>query len=187
MSALLARPSRFGLDHSCRLDHVPMTSGLGECISSLQGEGPHQLPQKRSLALVSILQRLAAAEIANALHLRDFRSPAVFEFFNTICQKPTSRSCSGVAWGSRRSEMTRVCSEEGSCFEGGGSPTGGFRHPSKSRRTRTCDFDRTPLERLLSRPGTVRTICDFCSDILQQRAYFLKQGEHKIFRARKTA
>src|SRR5664279_1606192 len=33
---------------------------------------PHQLPQKQSLALVSILQSLAAAEIANALHLRDF-------------------------------------------------------------------------------------------------------------------
>jgi hypothetical protein len=31
-------------------------------------------------ALVWILQRLAAAEIANALHLRDFRSPAIFEF-----------------------------------------------------------------------------------------------------------
>jgi hypothetical protein len=41
------------------------------------------LPQKRSLALVSILPRLAAAEIANALHLLDFRSPAIFEFFNT--------------------------------------------------------------------------------------------------------
>jgi hypothetical protein len=51
---------------------------------SLRGEGPHELPQKRSLALVSILQRLAAAEIANALHLRDFRGPAIFEFFNTI-------------------------------------------------------------------------------------------------------
>ena len=49
--------------------------------------GPHELPQKRSLALVSILLRLAAAEVANALHLRDFRSPAIFEFFNTICQK----------------------------------------------------------------------------------------------------
>src|ERR1019366_4821211 len=30
---------------------------------------------------------LAAAEIANALHLRDFRSSAIFEFFNTIRQK----------------------------------------------------------------------------------------------------
>jgi hypothetical protein len=42
------------------------------------------LPQKRSLALVSILQSLAAAEIANALHLREFRIVAIFEFFNTI-------------------------------------------------------------------------------------------------------
>jgi hypothetical protein len=30
---------------------------------------------------------LAAAEIANAPHLRDFRSPAIFEFFNTIGAK----------------------------------------------------------------------------------------------------
>jgi hypothetical protein len=45
---------------------------------SLRGERPHQLPEKRSLALVSILQSLAAAEIANALHLRDFRGPAIF-------------------------------------------------------------------------------------------------------------
>ena len=44
-----------------------------------------------SLALVSILQSLAAAEIANALHLRDFQSPAIFEFFNTIRQEPTSK------------------------------------------------------------------------------------------------
>jgi hypothetical protein len=40
-----------------------------------------------SLALVSILQSLALAEISNTLHLRDFRSPAIFEFFNTIRQK----------------------------------------------------------------------------------------------------
>jgi len=46
------------------------------------------LLQKRSLTLVSILQRLAAAEIASALHLRDFRRPAIFEFFNTIRHKP---------------------------------------------------------------------------------------------------
>jgi hypothetical protein len=31
--------------------------------------------------------RAAAAEIAQALHLRDFRSPAIFEFFNTIRHK----------------------------------------------------------------------------------------------------
>jgi hypothetical protein len=36
--------------------------------------------------------RAAAAEIANALHLRDFRSSAIFEFFNTICQEETLRS-----------------------------------------------------------------------------------------------
>ena len=47
--------------------------------------------QKRSLAPVSILQSLAAAEIANALHLRDFRSPVIFEFFNTIRQKRSFR------------------------------------------------------------------------------------------------
>jgi hypothetical protein len=47
------------------------------------------LPQKRSLALASILQSLAAVEIVNALHLRDFRSLAIFEFFNTIRHKQT--------------------------------------------------------------------------------------------------
>jgi hypothetical protein len=31
-----------------------------------------------------ILQRLAVVEIANTLRLRDFLSPAIFEFFNTI-------------------------------------------------------------------------------------------------------
>jgi hypothetical protein len=50
------------------------------------------LPQKRSLALVSILQGVAAAEIINTLHLRDFRSRAIFEFFNTIGTKQTCRS-----------------------------------------------------------------------------------------------
>jgi hypothetical protein len=33
---------------------------LRRALSSLRGEGPHQLPQKRSLALGSILQSLAA-------------------------------------------------------------------------------------------------------------------------------
>ena len=62
-----------------------------------RGEGPHQLPQKRSLALVSILQSLAAAEIANSLHLRDFRSPAIFEFFGTFrtCRSGRSMSAPG--------------------------------------------------------------------------------------------
>jgi len=32
---------------------------------------------------------LAAVEIANMRHLRDFRSPAIFEFFNTIGAKRT--------------------------------------------------------------------------------------------------
>jgi hypothetical protein len=58
---------------------------------SLRIEGPHQLPQKRSLTLVSILQRLAAAEITDALRLRDFPSPAIFEFFNTIGAKQSLR------------------------------------------------------------------------------------------------
>lgn len=50
----------------------------------LSPEGPHQVPRKRSLAVVLILQSFAPAEIANALHLRGFRSPAIFEFFNKI-------------------------------------------------------------------------------------------------------
>ena len=33
--------------------------------------------------------KLAAAEIADPLHLRDFRSPVIFEFFNTIDPKQT--------------------------------------------------------------------------------------------------
>jgi hypothetical protein len=45
--------------------------------------------KKRSLAPVLILQRLAAAEITDTLHLQDFRSPAIFEFFNTIRQNRT--------------------------------------------------------------------------------------------------
>jgi hypothetical protein len=57
-------------------------------LSRCEVRGPHRLPQKRSLALVSILQSLAAAEIANTLHLRDFRSPAIFEFCNTIEGRP---------------------------------------------------------------------------------------------------
>jgi hypothetical protein len=59
-------------------------------LSRCEVRDPHQLPQKRSLTLVSILQSLAAAEIANALCLRDFRSAAIFEFFNTICQEQTA-------------------------------------------------------------------------------------------------
>jgi hypothetical protein len=34
---------------------------------------------------------LAAEEIARMHHLRDFRSPAIFEFFNTIGTNRTSR------------------------------------------------------------------------------------------------
>jgi hypothetical protein len=69
-----------------------MTEILRAAGASLspRGEGPHELPQNRSLALVSILQRLAAAEIADTLHLRDFWSSAIFEFFNTIRAKRSS-------------------------------------------------------------------------------------------------
>jgi len=55
-------------------------------MSSLRVEG-HINCQKRSLVFVSILQSVAAAEIVNALHWRDFRSRTIFEFFNTIGQK----------------------------------------------------------------------------------------------------
>jgi hypothetical protein len=51
---------------------------------ALRGGGPHKLPLNRSLVPASILQSLAIAENANALHLRDFGSLAIFEFFNTI-------------------------------------------------------------------------------------------------------
>jgi hypothetical protein len=56
-------------------------------LSRGEVKDPHQQQQKRSLTLVSVLQSLAAAEVANALHLRGFRSPAIFEFFNTIGAK----------------------------------------------------------------------------------------------------
>jgi hypothetical protein len=46
--------------------------------------GPHRLTQKRPPTLASILQSLAAAEIINIRHSRDFRSPSIFDFFNTI-------------------------------------------------------------------------------------------------------
>jgi hypothetical protein len=45
--------------------------------------------------LVSILQGVAAAEIINTLHLRDFRSRAIFEFFNTIGAKRPLR-CANI-------------------------------------------------------------------------------------------
>jgi hypothetical protein len=71
------------------------------------------LPQKRSLTLVSILHSLAAAEIANALHLRDFQSPAIFEFFNTIRQKRPSPAetspvliATGRRWSVQLSDST---------------------------------------------------------------------------------
>ena len=73
---------------------------------SLRGEGPYQLPQKRSLALVSIPQRLAAVEIADALHLRDFRSPAIFEFFNTIDPMPTMLPRYHIAYWRRSIELS---------------------------------------------------------------------------------
>jgi hypothetical protein len=34
-----------------------------------------------------VLQSLAAAEITDVRHSRDFRSPAIFDFFNSIRQK----------------------------------------------------------------------------------------------------
>jgi hypothetical protein len=58
-------------------------------VKILRTAGALLSPQKRSPAIVSILRSLAAAEIANALHLRDFWSAATFEFFNTIGYKRT--------------------------------------------------------------------------------------------------
>ena len=56
----------------------------------LSGEPNKAIAAKLSLTLVSIARSLAAAEIANALHLRGFRSLAIFEFFNTIGQSTKS-------------------------------------------------------------------------------------------------
>jgi hypothetical protein len=59
------------------------------CVSLAGTWGPYQIQQNRLLALVSFLQSLAAAEIANMHHSRDFRSREIFEFLNTICQQQT--------------------------------------------------------------------------------------------------
>jgi hypothetical protein len=40
--------------------------------------------KKRPPTLASILQGLAAAEITDIRHSRDFRSPSIFDFFNNI-------------------------------------------------------------------------------------------------------
>jgi hypothetical protein len=56
----------------------------------LRCEGPHQLTQKRPPTLVSVLQSLAAAEIANIRLSRDFVGLAIFDFFNNIGAKRTS-------------------------------------------------------------------------------------------------
>jgi hypothetical protein len=50
------------------------------------------------------LQRLAAAEIANALHLRDFRKPAIVEFFNTIARNRSFATSVGRARGAHFGE-----------------------------------------------------------------------------------
>jgi hypothetical protein len=44
-----------------------------------------------------ILKSLAAAEMAKALHLRDFRSPTIFEFFNTIGHLQTCPAQDGMS------------------------------------------------------------------------------------------
>ena len=58
--------------------------------------------KKCPLVLVSIFSSLAVAEFAHMRHLREFRSPAIFEFFNTIGAKPTfHRPLSDVSLRSR--------------------------------------------------------------------------------------
>jgi hypothetical protein len=52
-------------------------------------EGPHRLTQKRPPKLASSQQSLAAADITNIRHSRDFRCRSVFDFFNTIRQQRT--------------------------------------------------------------------------------------------------
>ena len=51
-----------------------------------------------------ILQRLAVVEIANTLRLRDFLSPAIFEFFNTIGCKADWYQAGGLS-----QQMTHLC------------------------------------------------------------------------------
>jgi len=53
---------------------------------------PHQLSQKRSLALASILQGLAAAKNRQCATFSRFWSLAIFEFFNTIGTNRTNRA-----------------------------------------------------------------------------------------------
>src|ERR1700676_2406226 len=53
----------------------------GGAFLSLRREGPHELPQKRSLALVSILPCLAAAEIAKCATFARFSESRDFRVF----------------------------------------------------------------------------------------------------------
>src|SRR5690349_19497914 len=55
-----------------------------EAALPLRGGGPCQTLQKPLLGPVSTPKSFPASEIANALHLRDFRSSTIFEFLNTI-------------------------------------------------------------------------------------------------------
>jgi hypothetical protein len=52
---------------------------------ALRYEGPHRLTQRRPPTPVLVLQSLAAAEITNIRHSRDFRCSSIFDFFNSIC------------------------------------------------------------------------------------------------------
>jgi hypothetical protein len=54
------------------------------------------------------LQSLAVAEIINALHLRDFRSLAIFEFFNTIPRGTDIPANGRFAPGAAIQQLTKV-------------------------------------------------------------------------------
>src|ERR1700730_15887930 len=74
---------------------------------SLRGEGPHELPQKRSLALVSILQRLAAAEIAQCATFVRFSEPRDFRVFQH--NPPGERTSSGCLGMSEKCHTGLTC------------------------------------------------------------------------------
>jgi hypothetical protein len=58
-----------------------------EAFFSLRREGPYRFSEKRPRSFVSALEKIAAAETSNNLHLRDFWGRSIFDFFNNIRQQ----------------------------------------------------------------------------------------------------
>src|ERR1700730_7697360 len=59
-------------------------------------EGPHCFSEKRSRAFVSTLQCFPAVELSENQLTQDFRSSAIFDFCNKICQNQTCAQFGGL-------------------------------------------------------------------------------------------